>query len=80
MRVTLKNDFHNTQCKINIPKNGAELTPRQVRRIKTTLCGVRGCRCGNDLGIRGRQDWSVRESMKQSGEMFYTIYNLFLYD
>ncbi len=50
-KITLKNDFHNTEVNV-VPQSG-ELSPRQVKRAWNTLCGIDGCTCGNDLGMRG---------------------------
>lgn len=44
-KVTLKNDFHKTEINIVVPENG-QLSPRQMRRIRETLCGIKECRCG----------------------------------
>ena len=55
-KVTLKNDFHNTEVNV-IPKNGW-LSRAQVLRVEQTLCGVSDCCCGV---VRGLQDVYVEE-------------------
>lgn len=74
MRVTLYNDFHNTEVRLNARRNlngphacrgswdwtdGYQLTPSQVKRAQRVLCGMRDCVCGNDLGMRGPQNYTV---------------------
>ena len=54
MKITLKNDFHNTEITL-IAKNGM-LSTGQVKKSKKTLCGIAGCTCGDELGTRGNQD------------------------
>jgi len=61
--ITLKNDFHNTEVRVN-PKD-FELSAGQVKRAGKVLCGINGCGCGNSAGMRGHdnpaiefnQDW-----------------------
>ena len=52
--ITLRNDFHNTWINLQVEPGGA-LTSSQVKRARTALCGIRGCRCGGNLGERGPQ-------------------------
>lgn len=54
-KVTLKNDYHNTEVTI-IVRDGDELSKAQMRRVESTLCGMADCHCGI---IRGQQDVSV---------------------
>lgn len=54
MKITLYNDFHNTEITL-IVKNGM-LSPAQVKKSKKALCGIAGCTCGDELGTRGNQD------------------------
>ena len=49
--ITLKNDFHNTECRI---RPGAK-SRAQVRRIRRKLCPYPDCTCGGNLGERGSQ-------------------------
>lgn len=57
MKIKLTNSFHNTEVTL-IARDG-ELSARQVRRAKRELCGVRGCACSNELGVRGAQEIEV---------------------
>lgn len=53
-KVTLVNDFHNTECNVvlSISENGTfKFTPAQSQKIDKTLCGISDCTCGT---IRGR--------------------------
>jgi len=62
MKITLKNDFHNTKVATTDKgldsavtyffENNGKLNSTG-RRIKRALCGIEGCTCGNFLGIRG---------------------------
>jgi hypothetical protein len=51
-KVTLTNDFHNTEVTIIIPDSG-ELSRRQTLKVNSTLCGNPDCCCGT---IRGSQE------------------------
>ena len=53
-KITLTNDFHNTEVTLNV-KNGI-ITVGQVKRARRVLCGISGCTCGDDLGARGKQE------------------------
>ena len=52
MKITLKNDFHNSQVTIQVAGLPHIVTPSQERRIHKALCGNKGCQCGS---IRGPQ-------------------------
>ncbi len=52
MYITLKNEFHNTECRLRAAY-GKPLSPTQIRRARRALCGVSGCVCGGNLGERG---------------------------
>jgi len=54
MKITLTNDYHNTE--ITLASKGDYLSAGQVVKARRTLCGVSGCTCGDDLGRRGQQD------------------------
>jgi hypothetical protein len=57
MRITLKNDFHNTEVRLN-PKN-EELSTGQVKRAQRVLCGIDDCVCGNTAGMRGNDNPAI---------------------
>lgn len=44
-KVTLRNDFHNSEARVSIPAS-----PAAVKRAMRKLCGIAGCTCGS---IRG---------------------------
>jgi len=50
MKITLTNDFHNTECVVIA--QGNTLTRSQARRAWKTLCGIKGCVCGGEFGER----------------------------
>lgn len=52
-KVTLTNDFHNSQVVVQL--KGSFLTEYQTKRAKTALCGISGCTCSGATGIRGTQ-------------------------
>ena len=60
---TLRNDFHNTS--VNVRCQGIQYTPYEIeitlsesqkKRTKKALCGVQGCTCSDETGMRGEQD------------------------
>jgi hypothetical protein len=58
IEIELINDFHDTAHTVLARHSGGSpyrLTQRQVRRLRETLCGVKGCTCGGYLGERGNQ-------------------------
>lgn len=65
--ITLKNDFHNTEVRLN-PKGGT-LSASQIRRSEKVLCGIDGCTCGDAGGMRGQQDYEVEFDMSWDGKM-----------
>ncbi len=56
--TTLRNDFHNTSAELKTRVRGGmcSLTTRQVCYYGSLLCGVDGCTCGDELGLRGPQE------------------------
>lgn len=61
--VTLTNDFHNTSVRIRCEvlshiHNLSTIYPSvgQIKKAKKALCGIDGCTCSGDAGIRGRQE------------------------
>lgn len=59
MRITLSNSYHGTSVNLNAEYLGQQsghgrwrLTAGQVKRSKSVLCGVSGCTCSDDLGLR----------------------------
>ena len=63
-KVTMKNDFHNTEatvyCQYDAQRNTGYLSPRQYSRALKKLCGMADCECG---GVRGRQDYYCEDEM-----------------
>ena len=53
MLITLTNEFHNTETRIQV-KDG-KVSARAGQRAWTALCGMKGCICGGQLGQRGAQ-------------------------
>lgn len=55
-KITLTNDFHNTSVNLLVdddPKKDYHLSPGQARRARKTLCGIDGCSCSDEIGVRG---------------------------
>ena len=55
MRITLRNDFHNTEAKF-MPRNGNKISRRSVQEIKDKLCNERCIMCDPVIGTRGPQE------------------------
>ena len=55
--MKLTNNFHNTSATVLPKSDGAALyiTPAQIRRVRSRLCGINGCTCGDVAGCRPRQ-------------------------
>jgi hypothetical protein len=70
MKITFRNDFHNTEASCRV--HGDKLTSGQTRRLRKQLCGRAGCTCG---GIRGPQDQSWEWSTNSRGEEIVKIGN-----
>ena len=57
--VTLRNNFHNTECRVRPDANGV-LSPSQVKRVRRALCGIKDCTCGHGpCSTRGPQDVEI---------------------
>jgi hypothetical protein len=64
--VTIRNDFHNTECTLRATDN--KLSPSQVKRCRKTLCGFHDCTCAEGpLGERGPQDVIYSYTMDNNG-------------
>jgi hypothetical protein len=68
--ITLKNDFHGT--KVNLKPHNGLLTKHQIKRAWQTLCGIHGCTCGNDLGMRGSNQ-TVFVKQDRQGNIYATV-------
>lgn len=75
--VTLKNDFHNSAATLRLEVLGnfpGTVTIRpsksQVKKAKKTLCGIKGCSCGNDIGIRGPKTWNGKRLEVDLSEIY----------
>ena len=62
MKITLKNNFHNTQATV-ISRDGI-ISTSSLRRATRKLCGMDGCTCG---GIHGPQDVGLRGDIDRDG-------------
>ena len=62
MKITLKNDYHNTSVTL-ITKDNI-LSETQVKRAKRVLCGIHDCYCSGELGTRGEQEVTITETTK----------------
>ena len=75
--VTLRNDFHNTSVVLRcetLSHMFGEVTIRptvsQIRKSKKSLCGIAGCTCSNDCGIRGPQNHNGKRLVVDLSEVF----------
>ena len=67
MKITLTNDFHNTT--VNLVATAKRLNAKQVKRAKKALCGIDGCTCSDDLGMRGSQTVIIRVNWDGSAQI-----------
>lgn len=58
-KITILNDFHNSEYTLRVPALPARLSAGQVRRCRRALCCIPGCTCGGNLGERGSQEVEV---------------------
>jgi len=59
MKITLTNNFHNTESSAFAQEHGRghyHLSASQVRHLRKRLCPRSDCSCGGILGERGRQE------------------------
>ena len=64
MQVNYTNSFHNTSARSQLdrediqaildtaPRDRTPADQATVRRLWRKLCGIKGCTCGNEAGIR----------------------------
>lgn len=69
-KVTLKNEFHNTEVNIHVPDNGI-LSVGQTRRARRSLCGMDDCCCGSVDTLQG--DYDAIEHHRTDGLIVYRI-------
>lgn len=72
MSTTLRNDFHGTEVTLRA-EPGQVLSLGQAARARRTLCGIAGCTCGNDLGMRGPNPEIGYEGYTRDGKMMYRV-------
>ncbi|MFZ6755745.1 hypothetical protein ACO0K9_00880 [Undibacterium sp. Ji50W] len=65
--ITLKNDFHNTEVTLRMKSSCP--TEAQVKKSWNTLCGIKGCTCGNVMGMRGPQEVEMIGQEYLGGEL-----------
>ena len=66
MKITITNNFHNTETEITTKalENAVDTyfategkkTTSAAKRVWSELCGIKGCGCGDFLGMRGPQE------------------------
>lgn len=68
-RITLTNDFHDSGVTLQL--RSAFPSTSQVRRSWKALCGIKGCACGDVMGMRGPQAVKItgQEYSRELGEM-----------
>lgn len=64
-KVVLKNSFHNSEVTLVVEND--QISAGQVKKAWKTLCGIRGCTCGNSLGMRGE---NPRVEINQDGSAY----------
>jgi hypothetical protein len=75
--ITLTNDFHNTEVNLQVGDDD-RISLSQAKRARRELCGIKGCLCGDDLGMRGHQPGNCEISPYHNGREIthYTIEHL----
>jgi hypothetical protein len=73
MKITLKNNFHNSEAVV-IAKDGY-ISPRQAKDARNKLCGISGCTCGDSLGCRGPQDVDYQPVQDDNGKVEYRVWS-----
>lgn len=82
MYITLKNDFHNTEVKLQARINGGVpwLSKKKLDKAHKKLCGIKNCTCGGYAGERGKQrfllDYIYSGNMDVKGAMVIDTYSL----
>lgn len=68
-KITLTNDFHNSEVTLQL--RSAFPSTSQVRRSWRVLCGIKGCTCGDIMGMRGPQTVKIsgQEYNRELGEL-----------
>ena len=79
MKITLRNDFHNSSVTLNADVRShihnvatAYLSTGQIRRAKQELCGIDGCTCSGEAGTRGRQELPSGKRLEVNCDAVYT--------
>lgn len=66
-KITLTNNFHNTEVILNV-KDGKNISANQVKKANKILCGYNGCLCSGYMGTRGTQ--AVEIEINQDGSAY----------
>jgi hypothetical protein len=77
MKITLRNQFHNTRTVV-IAESNQILSDSQVRRAEKALCGMKDCGCGGILDNPREDRFAVRREDTRSGRWIYVIYDRFV--
>jgi hypothetical protein len=54
--ITLRNDFHKTEITLRANVVGSStlsISHSQAKKAQKKLCGIKGCQCSDDMGVRG---------------------------
>lgn len=70
--ITLKNDFHNTEVRLN-PRN-ENLSAWQIKKAYKTLCGMDDCTCSDDMGMRGHDNPEVELNVDWDFDKNHYVY------
>lgn len=81
MKVTLRNDFHNSEVTLrtNVLSHihnvaTAYLSAGQVKKAKRKLCGVQGCTCSGEAGICGPQSLANGKRLEVNIDAAYSTH------
>lgn len=70
MKVTLRNDYHNTTATVLTANLPCTLSHTQYLRVRRSLCPYSDCTCGK---VRGPQDYAVEPATDARGKLTYQI-------
>ena len=57
--MKFRNMTHRTESEVDL-RDGDIMSLGQAAKVKWDLCGIKGCRCGNDLAMCGPQTITVK--------------------
>lgn len=73
-KITLRNDFHNTEVNLRVDGWHGFFSIHQRRRSKRALCASHShCICGDAMGMRGDQFFNIQIEERSDGRVEYWL-------